>query len=36
MTHWDVARCTIVGGLLGLLAFAGYFVGGLVYAPSPF
>ena len=31
MTHWDVARCTLIGAVLGLCAFAGYAVGGIVY-----
>jgi hypothetical protein len=30
MTHWDVARCTLIGGLLGLAAFAGWFLGGII------
>jgi hypothetical protein len=30
MTHWEIARAVIVGAILGLSAFAGYFVGGLI------
>lgn len=30
MTHWDVARFTIIGGVLGFAAFAGWMLGGII------
>jgi hypothetical protein len=31
MTHWDIARCTMIGAFLGFCVFAGWTLGGLVY-----
>lgn len=30
MTHWDIARCVMLGAFLGLCACAGYTLGGLI------
>lgn len=31
MSHWDVARFAMYGGAMGLIAFAGWTLGGLIY-----
>lgn len=30
MTHWEIARFTLIGLFLGLCAIAGYIAGGLI------
>jgi hypothetical protein len=31
MTHWDVARFTLIGAWLGLCAFLGHLAAGVIY-----
>jgi hypothetical protein len=30
MTHWEIARCALVGAFLGFCAFAGWTLGGII------
>lgn len=31
MTHWDIARCFIIGAFLAACAIVGWIAGGIVY-----